>query len=510
MADSIQTMQSAIAVVLVVIYSWSRYNTPTTARSETTWGKFLLGRLAYVAIILGTFAVLVASPTVAEPLVEQFWEPSEGSLEDIHQELAFPLIVALILTVFLSEVPVLSRIDHALRGYFHRIAAIPREQRMLIAMLRRSSLQVPEDVRAEAVKRLKTQGLREEDLTLEGEESPERLWTRLTIHAVCLERLAENRKYAAHLLQSEQYNEFRRSYGHLAEKARHAFPLLRSGSREKAVGLLQQEFMEHARNLLTRLYDLMSRLILNCERTERQRRTCMASLGLDPQDNPAPPPVHEFVWLLLLLMAFLSLAIGGLGGDLQAIQLFSIALAQLAAVVIALVVHPAVPDTDELSVPPVGRYLLAGGLAFAAWMILRGGMEVLVNGEFFELLRENHSPALTILIQNEWPWSLMTVSVAVILCALTDDWIEERIHRVRDRFDLRGWANPFDGMITALGIAVTAAFLVHPLLSEPPVDKAWLLGLTASGLGFMLGLVVPSVYRKRRRQDAAGDGLSPA
>lgn len=196
-------------------------------------------------------------------------------------------------------------------------------------------------------------------------------------------------------------------------------------------------------------------------------------------------------------MTFLSVSIGSLGGSLTVTKIFSIALAQVAAVVIALVVHPADPPTEQMSVPPIGRYLLAGGLAFTAWAILRGSLEVLESGQLFTFLKTGHSEALGRLFRESWPWSLLTVSVAVILCALTDDWVEERSQRFRDRFDLGGWANPLDGLIMALGMAVAAGFLVHPHLPDPPVEKAWLLGLVASGIGFLLGLVVPSAYRKR-------------
>ncbi len=493
-------IQFAIAFCLVVAYSWSRYNTPATSRSETTWSKFLLGRVAYVAIILGTFAFLLTSPGLATALIEKSLgaDGSGWDLQGLSGKLSLPLIVALALTVFLSEVPIFSRLDRAVRSYFHRIAAIPRERRLRIALLQRSKLAVSENVRAEAVKWFKAQDLREEDLVLDAPDaSPESLWSRLTVHAVCLDHLSRSPKYAAQLIESDQYQEFRRSYDHLAGKAKHALPLLRGDTGEKAVRLLRQEFVEQAEGLLSQLYDFTSRLILKCERTERQRETCMASLGLAPQRRERVVPVHEFLWLFVLLTIFLSVSIGSLGGQLQITKILAIVLTQLAAVAIALSVHPVDRSPATTNVPPIGRYLLAGGLAFTAWAALMGTLAVVEGGEVAELLTTGKSTRLGELFApgGRWPWSLLVVAVAVILCALTDDWFEERIVGFRSRFDLAGWANPLDGAILAVGMAAVASLVVQPLI--PGARPAWQLALTTGGIGLLLGSLVPIAYRRR-------------
>lgn len=491
------TIQSGIAVGLVMIYSWSRYNTPSTARSETTWGKFAFGRLAYVGIVLGAFGVLLASPGLAGSLGDRlasFEVWNELGLGD--GQVAFPLIVALALTVFLSEVPYLSRADRVVRAYFHRVAAIPKERRRRIAMLRRSRLVVSDEFRAEAVKRFQAQGLRERDLTLESEDSPESLWTRLTIHALCLEQLSKTPKYAAHLVELEPYEEFLRSYDRLAGKAQHILPLTRAKSGGKAVVLLREAFVEQAQELLSQLYDFLSRLILSCERTERQRRTCMASLGLDAAKITGGWSLHELLWLLLMLMASLSVSIGILGGSVTVTKVFGIALGLVSSVVIGVAVHSPRSSDERSSVPPVGRYFLAGSLAFAAWAVIRGILEVLASGEVAAVLATGRSEALASWFGTSWPWSLLTVTVAVVLCALTDDWTEQRIRRARSRFDLWGRANPLDGLVVAAGMAAVAYFLVHPSLAEPP-SEAPTLALAASGVGFLLGLLVPVAYRAR-------------
>ncbi len=489
-------LQFAIAVGLVVAYSWSRYNTPVTARSETTWSKFMLGRLAYVAIIFGAFTILLASPEVGHALIDNLQVEGAGKVLD---QLSFPLIIALFLTVFLSEVPICSRLDRLLRSYFHRIAAIPKERRVRIAMLQRSKLAVSEAVRAEAVKWFKAQDLREEDLVLEPTEvSPGSLWSRLTVHAVCLDHLSRSPRYAAQLIESGQYEEFRSAYEHLAGKAKHAFPLLRSDSGQKAVRLLRQEFVEQAEGLLSQLYDFTSRLILKCERTERQREACMASLGLAPERRERVLPVHEFLWLFVLLTIFLAGSIGSLGGELRLTKVLAIVLAQVAAVAIALVVHPEGPAPAGMTVPPIGRYLLSGGLAFSAWAALMGTLAVVESGELGHFLETGRSGALAGLFGpgGRWPWSLLVVTLAVSLSALTDDWIDLRIRRFRSRFDLAGWANGLDGLVGATGMAGVTYFLIAPRLADLQAD-AWQIALVTAGIGLLLGLLVPSAYRRR-------------
>lgn len=506
-------IQSTVAVGLVAIYSWVRYNTPLTARSETTWSKFLLGRLAYVAIVLSIFGSLLATPGLAESVANQVAQREGSAWHEVHEKLALPLIIALALTFFLSEVPFLSRADQALRRYFHRIAAIPREQRVRIAQLWQSRLTNSDELRSEVVKRFDRQGLPPEAVALEEDrDSPTCLWTRITVHVVRLEKLGQDRRYAEQLLFSDAYKDFQRRYDHLAQKARHVLPLLAVDSTEKASRLLRDEFVEQAKALLWSLYDLASRLILQCCRTEMQRRRCTAALGLQPATDERKDgwSLHEVLWLILLVFGFLVVTIGHLGLD----HVATIAVILASAVVIALLLQPEPGEGVAERVPPVGRYLSAGSLAVATWFLMTALFELIRDGALVGFLAGDHSARVREAFSERWPWSLMAGATAVLTSALTDPWLEKRVGSLRQRFSLGKVVNLLDGLIMAMAFAATAYFIVSPQLQD--LDRPrWTVALIASGVGWLLGLFVPIGYRhrvseqKEKEEWADGPGSIP-
>lgn len=497
MEQGLQTAQLVVAILLVSVFAWFRFNTPDTARSETTWSKFLIGRTIYVAIILAILLAILSSPAILAPMTKGVWPGVD--IEQVHKELALPLIAALILTIFLSEIPFLRKLDESLRGYFHRIASVPKEHRQRSHFLSKASLRVTDEVEEKVLARFDAQGLDIDSLVLEDQDSPEGAWTRLTVHAVCLEKLEKDAKYADHIARTSGVLGFRDSYNRLADKAKHVFPLLRQQSNQKATGLLRQEFTEQAQELLFRLYDHASRMILSFEKTERQRQECVERLGLQASQARWPLPIHEFIWLSVLIALILSVAIAVVRGEVlpRLLDILSITLTLCASTVVSVSVHSHSNYFRPPRVPPIGRYLVAGLLAALVWLMIRSGTELVKAGELFQLFRVGKSDAWISFLIGNWPWMLVASSIGVIVAVLTDPWSQARIGRFREKWSVFSFGNAFDALTMSIVLGLVGYFGVFNLLDDPPGSSPWIITLTVSGIGLAIGFFFPHYYRNR-------------
>ncbi|HEX2251822.1 MAG TPA: hypothetical protein VHQ65_00980 [Thermoanaerobaculia bacterium] len=495
MTDEVAAVvQLTIALVLVTAYTLSRYNTPRSIRSETTWEKFMFGRLAYLAIVLLVFMLLLATPELIADLVEETTgTAARDMVSNARGALSFPLIVALFLTVFLSEVPGLSRLDAALRGYFHRMAAIPRERRYWIGVLSQADA-LPDQQHQEGATPFRLSG------------SVGATWERIVHLMSHLKRLEANRRYQEYLFRDDSYSRVIQDYEKQAERALHIHQLSQERQEDRAIRMLHKDFGERAAVLLQAIYDLESRLLLHCERSAAQRRTCLRTLGL--QDPPEPEPrtvdLHEILWLLLLLAVFYTLALGRLDGSVVG----GIVLSNFAACLIAIAVADAVgrgkAPPRRSFLPPVGRYLLAGILALATALAIAVARRLL-DQPFQEAVRrlgEDH----------RWVWSLMPLVLATGIVALADDWMDQLEPSPRARFAVGNVLNFLDATILALLLAGVMSLFVLPAVKP---EAALLPGaLRAAGAGALIGVWLPSVLRGRlreRREKAAGrrSGMPP-
>lgn len=508
-----------IALLMVAAYSWFRYSTPATVRLETTFAKFLLGRVAYVAIIVIGFITLVRVPGVLEGLLAVVDVPDSviERLEVLMRPSSVPLVLALVFTVLLSEIPILTRVDRTLRGYFHRVAAIPRERRRWIDLLRNSALltvdetgELPEELHEKLAALFEEQELGAEAIVLSNGASNRHRWTRLSVMMLRLEELETARPYSQFLESSVDYDSLRQKYDLLAVKTPPCLKLARENPDDEAVKMLQHELAEQLRALEDDIYELVSKLLMEQGRTEAMRRDCVQRVGLKPDERPIGTPIgpDEILWILLLSTLFLGLTAKSLGFHMIVMISGTYVLTVLIALTVARIrsrIFP--PERSVKRVPPVGYYLVAGALGMAgsacfsiAFRTLTGSA---TGGPWWEYFVHGHVQSAQTYFTYYWPWSLISFVLAALLAALTDGWLDARIQRVRERYTFKGWANPLDGLVVAASLALLVGLVVHPLVARmegypnPHLASRLVVTLRVSGMGLLLGTLVPVAFRCR-------------
>jgi hypothetical protein len=121
-------LAQVFAGIVVALYAWKRYGTPTSNRSSTTRVQFHSTCCAYVLCALTIYlalTTLLENPEAIRFLTFGIQLP-EGTTN-----LSTPFVAALFLTTLLPSIPLLCGIDTALLKFFQRLGSIPIEVRRL-------------------------------------------------------------------------------------------------------------------------------------------------------------------------------------------------------------------------------------------------------------------------------------------------------------------------------------------------------------------------------------------
>jgi hypothetical protein len=121
-------LPQVFAGVVVALYAWKRYGTPTRNRSSTTCAQFYFTCCAYVLCALTIYLALTSlleNPEATKFLTFGIQLPEETT------SLSTPFVAALFLTTLLPSIPFLCGIDTALLKCFQRLGSIPIEVRRL-------------------------------------------------------------------------------------------------------------------------------------------------------------------------------------------------------------------------------------------------------------------------------------------------------------------------------------------------------------------------------------------
>ena len=505
--------QQWIAVLLIGVYAWFRYATPRGVRADTTWGKFFLGRVAYLVIALSVFATMALSPVMGQEVLKQVGV----ELHALHQEespategasttaeapapgeSSVWLVAALMLIVLLSETPVLARIDLAIRSYFHRVASIPRERRRWIDLLESARVSEDEEVRRRVTDRFRQSEnpLRPEDVVFERDGSARYLLTRATLLMDHLEQLASDRRYSG-LLRGSEFASLRERFDRYQSKASACLELAQNHPEDRAVKHLERELVDQLKGLVSDLHGFAAGLVLLRGRTEAQRRLCVQALGLRPPQESGGrfPDPHAVLWLLVLLLVPVSASLSRLGFW----KVFMITTTYWGAALSALLVREArnfyFPNRKPSTVPPIGYYLLAGG----AGMLTAASVSILFRSAFGG---KGARAAIEYFFTESWPWALAALTIATCIAVLTDDWLDARLPALHGRFDFKGVVNPIDGALVGAAVGLVALFAICPNVGKQGLESIRV-ALTAGSLGLILGLLVPTWVRNAsRRSDA--------
>jgi len=114
-----------VACVLVCFYAWSRFNTPSTIRSQTSQFQYLTSCATYVLSSVGLLMLLAWALGRNPDMLGLLHSGSQEALSNDIKSLDAALVAALMLTTLLPSFPVLRDFDARMLKFFHKMGAIP-------------------------------------------------------------------------------------------------------------------------------------------------------------------------------------------------------------------------------------------------------------------------------------------------------------------------------------------------------------------------------------------------
>ena len=510
----LEYVQNILCAVCIIVFAIERFDAPLsdaksaivryrTSRSTTTAASYYTAVSFYCAIALAVYAFLLFVPRAVDRLVTMAPEGLQGVPAWARESPS--LLVALILTVLLPKIPVLSSMDEWFRSRLQYMAAIPHEVRRLSAQLRRVPFEAEPGRREELVESLIKRGFERADLILGEGSPPHALWVKLSLLMARLDAWEADVHFASYVLSyPNEFNALRLRYEQLVGKALKCFGLLRELASDAgrapsgaAVYAYRDSFVEEAEGLLKDVYEATSHAVLLCQLTRRARARELIGMGF--RVDPEPPrrlTLNELMGLftgltIVFVLGFVMIS-GGRGGRAHlegALLVKSVMIAAIYCVAVWCAIYPKSRWSFACSAPETGRpwgsYLLSGLAAAATGALVSYGVKAAMLWDLDKAWVEYRQLA---------PWAFMTFATAYGVAFLADDELTTDA-----RF---AWAAAWLRWVEAIALTVVmaaAGWLVHGLLESTQEtvtvpELGHIIVLTAA-IGFAIGALVPSWYR---------------
>ena len=506
-----------LGTVFVVVNSMVRFNTPSTNRSSTTAVRYFISLFLYCTVAVATYLIVVeGSAHTLESLIATA-PPGvlkDTALKNFADPGAGPLVAALLLTVLLPNIPLLSLIDRWIFTQFQAIAAIPFEVRRLSAELRRRGFRVSLDLQEQTRRRLEEEGFDDQDIRFEPGAAPAQVWSTVTALFLRVEEWETDHRTAAYIEEfGDTLKALRTRRQGLVPKARICLKLVRDSAgvtdterSSEAVKRYAIDFSEQVTLLKDDLIDFVSRGILHSEITDTGRNRRLSAIGFTPERILEVLTLNQMMALFCLIGALLiapqvvlanQASSQPLSHGAQIVRIIMIALIYSAAVACAVLpkeewsIARRQPPTMER---PVVFYVLAGlmavGISQAIGLVFNCLLEM-------SLTRGLERSGLT------YPWSLLTFVTALGTAFLVDDIESSRLPRRVLRV--------LEGLSLAIIMCATTVIVcnwlrelsdAHPFPGYSPPPLKFVLPNSAL-IGFFIGYLVPTWYREAPRRLSA-------
>lgn len=423
---------------------------------------------------------------------------------------------ALLLTVLLPKVPVLSAVDEWFRTRLQAMAAIPHEVRRIAAKLRRAPFRIENaSARQALTAALVDKGFERADLLFDGGPTPEASWTKLSALMQRLDAWDADSHFTTFALTCPgELAALRRRYAEVIPKARKCFQLSRELAADTdrarisaALTAYREDLSEQLDGLLRLVYATISRAILLCELTQGQRARQLIALGFEVDPDPPQRLTLNHLMALftaasvLFTVAFVTASSRAITPDLF---VRAIMIAAIYCVAVWCAIYPKSRWSFARRDPEAGRpwasYLLSGAFAVVAGAILAFATKLL-------MLRD---PALAWTRYGEAsPWGFMTFTVTWVVAFMADT--------EPDRNPLAGAISIPLRWIEAMSLSSVMAsvgWFVHTmlertmsnLLARPSLPLVLVLTVI---MGLVIGALVPSWYRHRPEARPSGPAPVP-
>lgn len=521
----------SFAVLLVIVFAHSRFNTPSNSRYSTTVGQFYFAEIAYVTcnlLLLVLMSGLVhASPEVLKLLAggdpTQMPEGIEG--------ISAPLVAALVMTTLLPHSPVISQIDKFLLDRFRALGNIPIEVRRLAALLRDAKLQISSAAGADAARyvdaQLESPEVLQAFLKSNAPDQPEYIFNRVLYLASRIKQWESHERFSGDCVQ------FRDDFDGIFKKldelikltsrfaAIFSQPEKGTDAMARAHGELRKRILADGEALNRQICDFLARAMLHNIRTRRERDAVIRDLGfIIPEGAEAGLSATKVVTFAtsVFLIFFTGLSLLGFvikDGSTQTHRLFGIAL--LVAIINGVAIYCAImpkhfwgfANIQKVGMRPVIGYVVSGLIAIV--------IAAAVGFVFRSLLYMNFDCAILRSIALS-PWLAMAFTETVMLALLADNY-------AGDARAAPKWARYAEALVQGAAQAGAAYYIVQVLgdinvmlqpiqdtlllnpvpgcpLPRPP--SSWVSPCVISfAIGAFLGYTVPHWYRSRMARPVA-------
>lgn len=466
----------AIGALFVIINAISRFNTPPNSRSCTTAERYFTSMMIYVSFMAVVYVVFCQVPHVADGLLDL-----EGKARLFFTQATFPLYVALVLTVFLPQMPVLSHLDEAMRRKLQRFAAIPFEALRLSRSLQNSKWAIPTQRRAEFRTQLESRGMPVEhvrfELSGDAADALKHLWTKVGCLMCALDRWTADPDFSAYMAEfpngddklNVRFSRIRKRGIRVFECLENARDVEDEGNFSEVMKEMMAALRDDCEDLLAEICDRIARGVLRHRLTAEARGAELEAMGFTrPPVSPEGININQVVGLFVFLTCMFlvgSVILPFRDSTMGEWMWKGPLIATIYCTAVVCAVWPKLKWSAAQKRPggvrPFGAYLLSGLVAVVLATGIAFGFDCVRSGWQLDLAWET--------LRQRLPFQLLTFTTAFTTAALIDD--DQKILRgLRLRIGEAG--------LFAVALGLTSVFAWQ--IMKEQCDKAKALGSTAT------------------------------
>jgi hypothetical protein len=471
-----------IGLVTVIAMSYSRFNTPPTSRSSTTFLRYHALAFSYTLVLIIFWIVVANTPDIVGALA------GLAKTAEWKNTLDWPVYIAVLVTL-LASVPPFAKIDSAVRRFFQTLARIPWEVQRLSAALRQRTW-IPEDEFEAKVREvlLRDADFPDEAISFSSERTPQALWTRITVLQKHIEtwETRSGRFSGFYFENKDTIRDLTNQHKDLSASALRVFPMLKLSDtpgegevRNCIQRVIGENFVVAARQLEEKLCDFFSRGVLTCGRTAKARGAEFDKIGFMVNISPGHLSDHMVGLYLGLTLWYVALMVY-LHRPYPELTGMVNAASYVGAILMAFWFKRwdwANPIDDNL---PIRGYILSAVAAFGFATLASFGLGVLTaSGVVTTWL---------LLWSKFWPWSLMSASVSAFVAYLLDQ---------KERSGMR-WQETLGTALWCALWAIPVVYLIRDGYNGTDLNGAppyWRVMIVSAVTGGLIGFFVPSWHR---------------
>ena len=498
-----------LGAVFVLFYAGTRFNTPVTNRSSTTAGRYYVGLFLYCLVGICLYMTLVTFPHL---LNFSLYGQQIGG-DAATSKISLPLFVALVLTVLLPKIPLLSSADKWVCTQLQYMAAIPWEVLRLGAELRKFKLEFSPGEQAAVQEMLEADGFDRKDIVFELTETARSDWTRVTALLQKVEDWGSDRRMAGYLLASNsELEKLRDRHKALSSKAQMCFRLRdedgRAGMTRKthlAMLSYEEDFTDHVKQLRKDILEFIARGVLRSELTTRGMESRLNSMGFKINWPESPFSLNQLLLVfavvcVVMLPGFIFYGRKDMSFESLLIRLGLVGFTYVVAVACAVLPKTrwsfAQPKTGEMR--PITFYFVAGLMSAA----ISFATSIVVQAISLHSLAWSWQRA-----RLTYPWQLVSFATAFITAMMADN---PRYARVSSRVQrsLEGLAQGVlmlgFSYVTSIWLSQRWELYKHQDLHylQYGVPRSLMPTIMGAVVGVVIGFLIPTWYRCYQDQQA--------